>query len=76
MNQKIKQLAADAGLCFDGFGDPIWGAADADFLEKFAQLVATRCADFAEPMPGSRDIDDVALARVQSDIKQYFGIKG
>ena len=50
MNNKIKELAVNAGMNFDGFGEPILGALDSgsEFLEKFAELVVNECASVIE----------------------------
>lgn len=46
MNTKIKELAVNAGMNFNGFGEPILGALDSgsEFLEKFSKLVVNECA--------------------------------
>jgi len=45
MNEKIKEIAKTAGLNFDGYGDPIWGALDDDtqFLNIFSSMIIEEC---------------------------------
>ena len=45
MNNTIKQIAVNAGMRFDGFGEPILGALDSgsEFLEEFAKLIIAEC---------------------------------
>lgn len=46
-----------------------------DFLQKFAELIVKECLTFVEPMPGSGDIDDLALEGARDAIKEHFGIE-
>lgn len=45
------------------------------FEEKFAELIVQECLTFIEPMPGSGDIDDLALEAACEGIKEHFGVK-
>ena len=79
-SELIKQLAKQVHVV----GDP-WKNKDEpeynwynfreDALEKFVALIVQECLGFVNPMPGSGDIDDLALESVQDDIQQHFGIK-
>lgn len=79
MNDNIKDLAKQAG--FKIFGNHIVAAdgnssgAATICLGRFVELMVDQILDITEPMPGSGDPDDVALARVQKEIKEKFGIK-
>lgn len=79
MNDNIKDLAKQAG--FKIFGDRIVAAdggssgAATICLGRFVELMVEQILDITEPMPGSGDPDDVALARIQKEIKEKFGIK-
>lgn len=43
--------------------------------EKFAELIVRECLTFVEPMPGSGDIDDLALEAAHNSIKEHFGVE-
>lgn len=80
MNERIKELMLMAFQ--EHYGDPItpvtrekavelvsgWG-------EKFAELIVRECLTFVEPMPGSGDIDDLALEAAHNSIKEHFGVE-
>lgn len=76
MNEKIKELWEEAtGSCWPRPGK--FTAGEYDYhLEKFAKLVVNECLTFVEPMPGSGDIDDLALESAHNGIKQHFGVEG
>ena len=42
---------------------------------KFAELIVKECLTFVEPMPGSGDIDDLALEAAYNQIKEHFGVE-
>ena len=73
MNERIKQLAEQAGFCMWkeekwNPGDVIdWSCRYDDELEKFAELLIGRCAEVADEYirPGDFDIATI--------IKQHFG---
>ena len=72
MNERIKELAEQAGIHPSNF------ESDADIkepLEKFAELIVRECLTFVEPMPGSGDIDDLALEAAHNSIKEHFGVE-
>lgn len=74
MNERIKELTVEAndqtGNKFDLNHKPL----DA-FLGKFAELIVQECLTFIEPMPGSGDIDDLALEAACEGIKEHFGVE-
>ena len=88
MNERIKQLALEAGEYVNKvYTGPvrsktpgkIWEDGHVDwhtqFNEKFAQLIVRECLTFVEPMPGSGDIDDLALEAARDGIKEHFGVE-
>jgi hypothetical protein len=38
-------------------------------------LIVRECLTFVEPMPGSGDIDDLALEAAREGIKEHFGVE-
>lgn len=46
-----------------------------ELMEKFGELIVRECLTFVEPMPGSGDIDDLALEAAREGIKEHFGVK-
>ncbi len=66
MNEKIKKLMLEAGYAAPEI---------ALRAQKLAELVVLECLTFVEPMPGSGDIDDIALKGANNEIKKHFGIK-
>ena len=81
MNERIRELAEQAGLkqrIWNSLGKelPMWQEdPDNPGLEKFAELIVRECLTFVEPMPGSGDIDDLALEAAREGIKQHFGVE-
>ena len=75
MNERIRELARQAGaLPTQDCGVPQWYI-DEDEFEKFAELIVRECLTFVEPMPGSGDIDDLALEAAREGIKEHFGVE-
>lgn len=73
MNERIKELAKNAGLKIDGYGDPIWGCLIGDekteFLEKFAELIIHECCKIM--VEHSHRPAGVA----QRNVKEHFGVE-
>ena len=68
MNERIKELALQAGFKTDRIGHLFGG----DDIEKFAELIVKECADIAEKWYSDYPSDD----RLLSDaVKQHFGVK-
>ena len=61
------------------YGESLIGTSESntDVLdpEKFAELIVRECLTFVEPMPGSGDIDDLALEAAHNSIKEHFGVE-
>jgi hypothetical protein len=78
MNERIRQLAEQAGTYFGGgttdyFGDylpPYVSITDLD-LEKFAELIVRECIDWCN----ANARDDGTAQRIAEDIKKDFGVE-
>ena len=78
MNERIKELAKEAGTFFGGgttdyFGDylpPYMSLTDLD-LEKFAELIVRECIDWCN----ANARDDGTAQRIAEDIKKHFGVE-
>ena len=79
MNKRIRELAEQAKGFVD-LNQHVGGTKGCmvytyDGLEKFAELIVRECLTFVEPMPGSGDIDDLALEAAREGIKEHFGVE-
>ena len=74
MNERIKQLAEQAGLEFDNDlalePEPIYYTTQKD-LEKFAELIVRECIDWCN----AHARDDGTAQRIVEDIKKDFGVE-
>ena len=68
MNERIKQLAEQAGYTKDMFGIGHW---DMPECKKFAELIVEKCAGIIE----SQDVDPSFKLRMSWAVKQYFGVE-
>jgi hypothetical protein len=68
MNERIKQLAEQAGYTKDMFGIGHW---DMPECKKFAELIVEKCAGIIE----SQDVDPSFKLRMSWAVKEYFGIE-
>lgn len=78
MNERIKELELEAIAYADSKVPPTNRYNDiyhSIIRGKFAELIIRNCLSFIEPMPGSGDIDDIALERATKEIKEHFGVK-
>jgi carbamoylphosphate synthase large subunit len=83
MNERIRQLAEQAlQLVADEHTNGDESRLNTDsyhvkdlIQEKFAELIVRECLTFVEPMPGSGDIDDLALEAAREGIKEHFGVE-
>ena len=84
MNERIRELAEQAGLEFDNDlalePEPIYYTTQKD-LEKFAELIVRECLDIASEVRGEPATDthyvigyDRACEKMISGIKEHFGI--
>jgi hypothetical protein len=76
MNERIRELRRQATLVetYTSNDGSIHEGKSVD-LEKFAELIVKECLTFVEPMPGSGDIDDLALEAAREGIKEHFGVE-
>lgn len=74
MNERIQELAEQAGFTANDEQKVFLKVYEQE-LKKFAELIVRECLTFVEPMPGSRDIDDLALEAAREGIKQHFGVE-
>jgi len=82
MNERIRQLAEQAyqWAINESESGPNVCAPGSDYFlamekKKFAELIVRECLTFVEPMPGSGDIDDLALEAAREGIKEHFGVE-
>lgn len=75
MNERIKQLIAECTHTVTDYSMGIDSSHEDFDKEKFALLIVRECLTFVEPIPGSGDIDDLALEAAHDGIKEHFGIE-
>ena len=79
MNERIRSLLDLAEYQVGKQYGPDWEVyvepSREQILEKFAELIVRECLTFVEPMPGSGDIDDLALEAAREGIKEHFGVE-
>ena len=68
MNERILELAVEAGYEKDMFGIGHW---DMPECKKFAELIVKKCAGIIE----SQDVDPAFKLRMSWAVKQYFGVE-
>ena len=75
MNEKIKQLALDAGIGFtlwdDSGREMIDNYTPEEYLEKFAELIIKECGVALSPMLR----DQISRGKAYDLIKQHFGVE-
>ena len=75
MNERIRQLALDAGIGFvlwDDSGRPmIDNYTPEEYLAKFALLIVRECIDWCN----AHARDDGTAQRIAEDIKKHFGVE-
>ena len=80
MNEKIKQLALDAGIGFtlwdDSGREMIDNYTPEEYLEKFAELIVRECAQVAK-LTEADDGDDYKSGRQWAgiDVLKHFGVE-
>jgi hypothetical protein len=75
MNERIKELELEAAYGVIDPNGPFTPEEFNNFTAKFAELIVRECLTFVEPMPGSGDIDDLALEAAREGIKEHFGVE-
>lgn len=66
MTPRVRELMIQAGYAAPEM---------AGRAQELVRLVVQECLRITEPMPGSGDIFDKALASVQDEIKELFGVE-
>ena len=81
MNERIRELAEQAGLEFDNDlalePEPIYYTTQKD-LEKFAELIVKECASqvrFTDLLKCNDDSDGEILLQASVQLKQHFGVE-
>ena len=70
MNERIKQLAEQAGVKMNAYGRPIPASLASNF-DEFAELIVRECAEFVS---NDRQNDDYGVF-VANRIKEHFGVE-
>ena len=77
MNERIKELAEQAGLEFDDDlalePEPIYYTTQKD-LEKFAELIVQECIDTYDHW-ATHSMDKTAFVVARTHVKEHFGIE-
>ena len=69
MNERIRELAIQAGYTKDMFGIGHW---DMPECKKFAELIVRECLDVINQSNGVGD-DDVI--KISKDVEKHFGVE-
>jgi len=74
MNQRIKELAEQAGYTKDMFGVGHW---DMPECQKFAELIVRECLGIVHDAErgGSNEIWDNAVKFIRRDLQEHFGVE-
>ena len=81
MNERIKELALDAGLLnYVDHETPrryfVHGHAEQEDVEKFAQLIVQECIDTVKKrFMGDLNREDMEVKRCVEDLKKHFGVE-
>jgi len=72
MNERIRELAVQAGYMEDGFGIGHW---DMPECKKFAELIVRECIDTVKRRyMGDNNREDMEVRRCVEDLKTHFGV--
>ena len=66
MTPRVRELMIQAGYAAPEM---------AGRAQELVRLVVQECLNITEPMPGSGDVDDLALADAQAEIRELFGVE-
>ena len=79
MNEKIKQLALDAGIGFtlwdDSGREMIDNYTPEEYLEKFAELIVRECLDIAQDRAAFDWAPPNDVNHIIDEIKEHFGVE-
>jgi hypothetical protein len=74
MNERLKELAEQAGYTKDMFGIGHW---DMPECQRFSELIIRECIDAVKlRYMGDNDREDMEILRCVQDLKQKFNVKG
>ena len=68
MNERIRELAEQAGCSIDGMG---YGEGN---VEKFAELIVRECVEVCKSRVGNSDYNTGRM-HCASDLKEHFGVE-
>jgi len=71
MNERIRQLAEQAGYMEDCFGIGHW---DMPECQKFAELIVAECIDTYDHW-ATHSMDKTAFVVARTHVKEHFGIE-
>ena len=69
MNQRIQELAEQAGCSIDGMG---YGEGN---VEKFAELIVRECMNVARQQRDPGNLNYKPSERFVEDLRQHFGVE-
>ena len=74
MNERIKQLAEQAGVKMNAYGRPIPASLASNF-DELAELIVKECLNIVEPDEDSGDEWCVTLKGTAQEINEHFGVE-
>jgi hypothetical protein len=75
MNERIKQLAKQAGFCGTGFHNTLPGTTQEDALKNFAELIVRECTNVCLAQRDPANLNYKPSERFAEAVKQHFGVK-
>jgi len=72
MNERVKELAEQAGFEFNSLGGTYTTGTLSDNLEKFAELIVKECIYIINQPNGVGDND---VIQITDDIEKHFGVE-
>ena len=78
MNQRIKELAEQAGVNLSSFqfsGTPIKYEVSESDLEKFAELIVKECAEWLKQPVNQTPLSGAVMNIAADRLKEHFGVE-
>ena len=75
MNERIRQLAEQAGISLSQKDFSYYWVESAEDMEKFAKLIVRECVDIAHTNANVDETYDYACHTIAWKIKQHFGVE-
>jgi len=75
MNERIKQLAKQAGFCGTGFHNTLPGTTQEDALKNFAELIVRECTNVCLAQRDPANLNYKPSERFAEAVKQHFGVE-